>query len=68
MRKTGIDTPLENTLSPYYNKFFIRSHDLRVTKLGKLRILRSILNADNHQTLLKEFIVRAPPIARRFLT
>lgn len=60
------DTYHQATLSPYYNKFFIRSHDLRVTKLEKLYILRSILNADNHQVLLKEFIVRVSSITQRF--
>jgi hypothetical protein len=67
VRAIVINTHLENTLSPHCNKFFIQSYDLQVTKLGKLRILRSILNADNHQALLKEFIVRASFITGQFL-
>ena len=50
-------THFQTSLSLHYTKFFIRSNDLRVIKLGKLRILRSILNVDNHQILLNEFIV-----------
>lgn len=60
----GAETHHQTVLSPYYSQFFIRSHDLRVTKLEKLRILRSTLTADNHQVLLKEFIVRVSSLAR----
>ncbi|KAL0954776.1 hypothetical protein HGRIS_003726 [Hohenbuehelia grisea] len=42
--------------APYYTRFFLRSDDLCQVKLDKIKILLCILNVDNYQPILREFI------------
>jgi AP-3 complex subunit beta len=43
--------------APYYSRFLIRASDIRASKVLKLRLLMSVVSPENHQILLREFIV-----------
>ncbi|KAI3610576.1 ap-3 complex subunit beta-1 [Moniliophthora roreri] len=42
--------------SNFYSRFFLFSQDLRVTKRTKIAILMQLVDFDNHQAILREFI------------
>ncbi|KAH8117745.1 adaptin N terminal region-domain-containing protein [Phellopilus nigrolimitatus] len=46
-------------LVPHYSRFFIRTTDIREVKRDKLRVLLKLLTPENHQVLLREFVVYA---------
>ena len=48
---------LQHLFSPHHVRFLIRSTDARPVKLDKIRLLLNIINPDNYQAILREFIV-----------
>lgn len=48
---------LQQLLVPFYTYFLVRTDDTRQVKKDKMRLLRTILNQETHQALLREFIV-----------
>jgi AP-3 complex subunit beta len=50
-------TNSQNLLAPFYTRVLIHSDDLRQTKQGKIQLLLNIITSDNHQAILREFIV-----------
>ncbi|KAL1744133.1 adaptin N terminal region-domain-containing protein [Schizophyllum fasciatum] len=47
---------LPHLFAPHYTRFLGRSWDARPAKLDKIRLMLNILDADNHQAILREFI------------
>ncbi|KAL1728455.1 adaptin N terminal region-domain-containing protein [Schizophyllum commune] len=47
---------LPHLFSPHHVRFLIRSTDARPVKLDKIRLLLNIINPDNYQAILREFI------------
>lgn len=44
--------------APYYTRFLVRTDDIRQVKQNKIALLLNIINPDNLQPILREFIVR----------
>jgi hypothetical protein len=44
--------------APYYARFLLRTDDIRQVKQDKIALLLNIVNPDNLQPILREFIVR----------
>ena len=52
-----LEVTLQSLFAPQYSRFLIRSTDLPSTKRDKMRVMLELVNDDNYQPLLREFIV-----------
>jgi AP-3 complex subunit beta len=53
-----LSSSLQHLFASNYTHFIVKTSDFPVTKQLKLKILTSLLNAENWSTLLREFVVR----------
>ncbi|KAI9001544.1 adaptin N terminal region-domain-containing protein [Trametes punicea] len=54
-----IATTLSESLAKSYTRFLVRASDPRQVKKDKVRLLRTVINAENYPSLLREFICYA---------
>ncbi|KZT06124.1 uncharacterized protein LAESUDRAFT_813041 [Laetiporus sulphureus 93-53] len=47
------------TLAPFYSRLLVRADDVPPVKKDKAHLLRNLINTDNYQALLREFIIYA---------
>jgi AP-3 complex subunit beta len=50
----------QDLFAPSYTRFLVRTDDASAVKSMKIQLLLRFMNSENHQALLREFIVSGP--------